>query len=98
LVTYWLHSHELELARAFCARLTTTRSLREALGGSSDGPDYVLTRSDVHEWLARSFKAVGQRDSAVVHYRKVAEAWKHGDPPYRVRAEAAGGNANGLSR
>jgi DNA-binding SARP family transcriptional activator/tetratricopeptide (TPR) repeat protein len=82
----------LELARTFLALgrpHDAIRILREALAGSSDGPDYFLTRTEVHEWLARGFDAAGRRDSAVVHYRKVAEAWKNGDAPYRARAEAA---------
>jgi tetratricopeptide (TPR) repeat protein len=82
----------LELARAFLALgrpHEAIRILREALGGSSDGPDYFLTRTEVHEWLARAFEAVGQRDSAAVHYGKVADSWRNGDAPYRARAEAA---------
>jgi tetratricopeptide (TPR) repeat protein len=82
----------LELARAFMSLgrpHEAIRILREALGGSSDGPGFYLTRTEVHDGLARAFEAAGQPDSAMVHYRKVAEAWKNGDPPYRARAEAA---------
>jgi DNA-binding SARP family transcriptional activator len=82
----------LELARALMSLgkpLDAIRILREVLGGSSVGESYYLTRTEVHDGLARAFEAAGQPDSAMVHYRKVAEAWKNGDPPYRVRAEAA---------
>lgn len=82
----------LELARALLLigrPHQAIRILREALAGSSDGPDYFLTRTEVHDDLARAFEAAGQADSARVHYGKVAEAWKNGDAPYRARAEAA---------
>jgi DNA-binding SARP family transcriptional activator/TolB-like protein len=91
----------LELGRTFLSLgrpHDAIRILREALGGSSDGPDYFLTRTDVHEWLARSFEVGGMRDSAVVHYRKVAEAWKKGDAPYRAQAEAARRKLDDLAR
>jgi DNA-binding SARP family transcriptional activator/TolB-like protein len=82
----------LELSRVFMSLgrpLEAIRILREALGGSSDGPGFALTRTEVHERLARGFEAAGAPDSAVAHYRKVAAAWRKGDPPYRARAEAA---------
>lgn len=68
------------------------------IGGSSDGPGFHLTRTEVHEWLARGFEMAGQPDSAVVEYRKVAEAWRNGDPPYRARAAAARRKLQALER
>ncbi len=91
----------LELARAFMSLGRPPEAigiLREALGGSSDGPGYFLTRTEVHDWLARGFEAAGQPDSAVVHYRKVTEAWQNGDAPYRARAEAARRKLQALER
>ena len=82
----------LELARALVAlgrSHDAIRILREVLGGSSVGEAWYLTRTEVHDGLARGFEAAGLPDSAAAHYRLVAQAWKHGDPPYRARAEAA---------
>lgn len=93
----------LELARAYMSLgkpHEAIRILREVLvlGGSSDGPGFHLTRTEVHELLARGFEMVGQPDSAVVQYRKVAEAWKNGDAPYRARAGLARRKAKALER
>ena len=91
----------LELARTLISLgqfHEATRILRSALAGSSDGPGYYVTRTEVHEWLARNFEAVRQPDSAAVHYRKVAEAWKYGDAPFRVRANAATQKVRSLER
>ncbi len=82
----------LELARALISLgrpHDAIRILREVLGGSLVNVVTNLTRTEVHDLLARGFEAAGQRDSAMVHYRKVAEAWRNGDAPYRARAEAA---------
>ena len=82
----------LELARVLLSLGRAEEAipiLREALGGSADGPSYYLTRTEVHEWLARAFEAAGQTDSAVVHYRSVAKAWRDGDAAYRARAQSA---------
>lgn len=91
----------LELARA-CLQLgrhdEAIAVLREALGGSSDGPAYALTRTEIHEGLARAFEAAGEPDSAAAHYRKVLEAWQFADPIYRERAEAARRHVETLER
>jgi serine/threonine-protein kinase len=82
----------LELARANLALgkpKEAVRFLREALGGSSDGPAYYLTRTEIHHWLGRAFEATGEADSAAVHYRAVRAAWRNADPPYRSRADSA---------
>jgi len=91
----------LELARAFMSLgrpHEAIRILREALGGSSDGPGFYLTRTEVHDWLARAFEAAGLPDSAAAHYRLVAQAWENGDPPYRARAAAARHKLQALER
>jgi tetratricopeptide (TPR) repeat protein len=91
----------LELARALMTLdrpHDAIRILREVLGGPPHGAGWYLTRTEVHDLLARGFEAAGQRDSAMVHYRKVAEAWRNGDPPYRARAEAARRKLRALER
>ncbi|MCI0436097.1 MAG: hypothetical protein L0271_21015 [Gemmatimonadetes bacterium] len=91
----------LELARALMALNQpedAIRILREALAGPSDGPGYHVTHTEVHDCLARGFEAAGQPDSALVHYRRVAEAWNYGDPPYRARAEQARRKIQALQR
>ncbi len=82
----------IELARAFMSlgrHRNAIRIHREVLGGTSVGEGNYATRTEVHDLLARGFEAAGQQDSAAVHYRKVAEAWKKGDVPYRARAADA---------
>jgi predicted Zn-dependent protease len=91
----------LELARALMSLgrpNDAIRILREVLGGPPHGEGWYLTRTEVHDLLARGFEAAGQPDSAMVHYGKVAEAWKNGDAPYRARAEAARRKIKALER
>lgn len=91
----------LELARALMALdrpHDAIRILREVLGGPPHGAGWYLTRTEVHDALARGYEAAGQPDSAMVHYRKAAEAWKNGDAPYRARAEAARRKLRALER
>ena len=47
-----------------------------------------VTRTEMRELLARAWDAAGVRDSAVVHYRAVANAWRRADPVLRPRLEA----------
>lgn len=63
--------------------------VRAALHGDIDGGNLYVTRTELHEILAQAFDKLHMRDSAVVHYRAVANAWKRADPPYRLRVEAA---------
>jgi tetratricopeptide (TPR) repeat protein len=82
----------LELARVLVSLGRSREAipvLRDVLVVTPDGTGYYLTRTEVHEWLARSFEAAALPDSAAAHYRLVAEAWRLGDPPYRARADAA---------
>jgi hypothetical protein len=64
-------------------------TVRAALHGGIDGSNLYVTRTDLHELLAQAFERMGKRDSATIHYRAVAEAWKHADPRYNARREVA---------
>jgi tetratricopeptide (TPR) repeat protein len=63
--------------------------LQPALRGGLDASNWYVTRTELHELLARAFTVVGARDSAALHYAYVATAWRQGDPPFRARANTA---------
>jgi tetratricopeptide (TPR) repeat protein len=63
--------------------------VRAALHGGIDGSNLYVTRTDLHELLAQAFDRSGMRDSATIHYRAVAKAWKHADPKYYARRDVA---------
>jgi tetratricopeptide (TPR) repeat protein len=63
--------------------------LQAALRGGVEGSNLYITRTELHELLARTFIAAGQRDSAAVHYREVVLAWEPGDPSFQVRRRVA---------
>jgi hypothetical protein len=63
--------------------------VRAALHGDIDGSNLYVTRTDLHELLARAFDQLGRRDSAAVHYRAVVNAWAHADPVFRARRDRA---------
>jgi predicted Zn-dependent protease len=78
----------VELARA----LLQLRRPREAIAvlqpafrGPLDASNLYVTHTELHEMLARAFDAAGERDSAVMHYRWVAAAWRNADPKFRPR-------------
>jgi len=82
----------LELARAWLGAgqpRAAVAILSSALRGPVEASNFYLTRTEIHEMLARSFEAAGQPDSAAVHYGIVARSWQHGDPPFRRRAAIA---------
>ncbi|HEX6314500.1 MAG TPA: hypothetical protein VFZ73_06550, partial [Gemmatimonadaceae bacterium] len=63
--------------------------LQPVLRGGLEGSSFFLTRTEVHDMLARSWEAVtgaSARDSAVAHYRRVVEAWSSGDETFAARA------------
>ena len=65
-------------------------ALQPALRGEVDASNLYVTRTELHELLARAFDAAGMRDSAAFHYRAVVKAWSRADPSFHVRrAEAA---------
>ena len=67
--------------------------LESALHGPDDASNLYVTRSEIHEALARAFERAGEPDSAAAHYRAVADAWRRADPLFRARAVAAGQRA-----
>ncbi|HEX8718138.1 MAG TPA: BTAD domain-containing putative transcriptional regulator [Gemmatimonadaceae bacterium] len=79
----------LELARVSLAvghPLDAVRIMQSALHGPMDASNFYLTRTEIHDMLARAFAAAGQADSAAAHSRTVAQSWRNGDTPFRVRA------------
>jgi DNA-binding SARP family transcriptional activator len=59
--------------------------LRPAIHGGVDGSNTYVSRTELHEAMALAFEQVGQRDSAVAHWRAVESAWRHADPQFRKR-------------
>jgi predicted Zn-dependent protease len=82
----------LELARALL-RLRRPREavaiLQPALRGDIDASNLYVTRTELHELLAKAFDLLAQRDSAAAHYRAVSRAWTRADPAYRSRRDSA---------
>jgi DNA-binding SARP family transcriptional activator len=63
--------------------------LEAALRGDLESSNLYITRTELHELLARAFEAAGAPDSAVTQYQMVAAAWSHADPAFRARRERA---------
>ena len=63
--------------------------LQGALRGGIEGSGFYVTRTELHEMLARLFDANQQRDSAAAHYAVVERVWRGADPFLRARYEAA---------
>jgi len=90
--TYGYTRTNLELARGLMAVGRPGEAiavLQPALRGPLDASNLYVTHTELHEMLARAFEAAGQRDSAISHYRWVVAAWRHADPEFRPRVEAA---------
>lgn len=82
----------LELARAWLGAgqpRAAVAILSSALRGPVEASSFYLTRTEIHEMLARSFEAAGMADSAAAHYAIVARSWRNGDAPFRRRAAIA---------
>jgi len=56
-----------------------------ALHGGLEGSNLYVTRTELHELLARLFDATGRRDSAAAHYRVFERPWRGSDPFLRPR-------------
>jgi DNA-binding SARP family transcriptional activator/Tfp pilus assembly protein PilF len=84
-----------------------------ALRGGVEATSYYVTHTELHELLAQAWDSLGsaatgpQRsgvtrsaaiDSAVVHYGRVANAWRRGDPPFAERAARADARMKALGR
>ncbi len=63
-------------------------ALQSALHGPLDGSNLYVTRTELHELLARAHEAAGARDSAAALYRTVLAAWRNADPLFHPRRNA----------
>lgn len=59
--------------------------LQAALRGDLQSSNLYVTRTELHEVLARAFEMVGERDSAAAHYRLVVRAWAGAEPAFSPR-------------
>ena len=64
-------------------------ALQPAFRGSLEAANLYVSRSELHELLAQAFDAAGRGDSATAHWRQVEVAWRHADPEFTPRWEAA---------
>jgi DNA-binding SARP family transcriptional activator len=60
--------------------------LQSALRGPIESSNFYVTRTELHELLAQTFVAMGEPDSAIVHFDVVAKSWRFGEAPFRARA------------
>lgn len=63
--------------------------VQAALHGGLEGSGLYVTRTELHDLLARLFDANNQRDSAAAHFAVVERAWRRADPFLAPRYEAA---------
>jgi hypothetical protein len=63
--------------------------VQAALHGGIEGAGLYVTRTELHEMLARLFDADHQRDSAAAHYAIVERAWRSADSFLKPRYDAA---------
>ena len=78
-----------ESALALKRPLDAIPFVQAALRGGIEGAGFYITRTELHEMLARLFDANQQQDSAVAHYAVVERSWRSADPLLKVRYEAA---------
>jgi tetratricopeptide (TPR) repeat protein len=64
-------------------------ALQPALRGEVDASNLYITRTELHELLARAFDRANVPDSAAAHYRAVLKAWRRADPSFQSRRDAA---------
>ena len=90
-----------QLGQALLARGRAREAVeivRPALFGSLESSNGYITRTELHELLARAFETLGQRDSAATHYRSVVDAWSHADPAFHERFLTASKRLSELRR
>jgi tetratricopeptide (TPR) repeat protein len=63
--------------------------LQPALRGPIEASNYYMSRTEIHEALAKAWDAVGGRDSAIVHYELVSRGWSRADSQFTSRATLA---------
>lgn len=69
--------------------------LQPALRGALDASNLYITRTELHELLAKAWEAAGNADSARAHWRAVERSWRGADPQFRARYEVARAKASG---
>ncbi len=82
----------LELGRELIAAGRPSEAIgipRSALRGPIQGPNLYVTRTEIHEMLAKAFELMGAADSAAVRYRRVTSAWRNSDSRFRARQLSA---------
>jgi DNA-binding SARP family transcriptional activator len=82
----------LELGRLMLARGRPRDAigiLQAALRGRIEGANMYVSRTELHELLARVWDAAGGRDSAATRYRAVTSGWAQADPRFAERVQAA---------
>jgi serine/threonine protein kinase len=62
--------------------------LHVVLRGPTVAGGFYTTRTELYELLGHAWDAAGRPDSAAVNYRKVVDAWQHGDPQFAQRRDA----------
>jgi hypothetical protein len=81
-----------ELARSLLALQRPAEAIpvvQSALHGGIEGSCLYITRTELHEMIARLFDANNQRDSAAAHYAIVERSWRSADPILQPRYQAA---------
>ncbi len=63
--------------------------LAPALRGAMEASNLYITRTELHELLARAHDRAGARDSAAAHYAAVVAAWAGAEPRFETRWSAA---------
>jgi DNA-binding SARP family transcriptional activator len=90
----------LELARASIGAGRMPEAavlLQAALRGPIEASNFYVTRTELHELLARTYESMGLADSAIAHFNVVAKSWQYGDEPFRTRAAHAAAESAKLS-
>lgn len=59
--------------------------LSAPLHGWLEASNYYLTYTELHALLGEAFERAGERDSALVHYDRALDAWRHADPEFAPR-------------
>lgn len=62
--------------------------LRAPLHGWIEASNYYLTYTELHALLGEAFDRAGEPDSAIVHYDRAVDAWRHADPEFAGRVAA----------
>lgn len=81
---------DLQLARSLMAvgrPRDAIPVLEHPLGGTLEGGNFYVSRTELQETLAHAWDAAGEPDSAAVYYRAVLHAWRHADTQFQPAIE-----------